>query len=250
MPRKGRVLSNDGIYHIMLRAVNRQRIFEEDADYKLFLNIIQDYKISCGFRLYAYCFMDNHIHLLLKTGPMDLGKIMLRITSKFVYWYNIKYQRSGHLFQGRYKSEPVEGRDHFMTVLRYIHQNPVKAGICISPEEYPYSSYRDYLYRNNDWVDISQAFEIMEDDSFFIYSIQENEDCCMDDTVRPYRHYTDEQAQRIYVKCCDGISVWDFQRLGMSIRNTYLRKLKKAGLSVRQIRRLTGISLGVIQRAQ
>jgi REP element-mobilizing transposase RayT len=92
--------------------------------------------------------MSNHIHLLIKEGKEDLGIVFRRIGSKFVYWYNWKYKRSGHLFQDRYKSEVVENDKYFLTVLRYIHQNPVKAGIVGSMIKYPWSSYNEYFGKN------------------------------------------------------------------------------------------------------
>lgn len=93
--------------------------------------------------------MSNHIHLLIKEGKAELGIVFRRIGARFVYWYNSKYVRSGHLFQDRYKSEVVEDDKYFMTVLRYIHQNPVKAGIENDIAKYQWSSYNEYLRENS-----------------------------------------------------------------------------------------------------
>ena len=89
--------------------------------------------------------MNNHIHLLIKEGQEELGTVFRRIGAKYVYWYNRKYSRRGHLFQDRYKSEVVEDDGYLLTVLRYIHQNPLKAGIVKNIEQYPWSSYQDYI---------------------------------------------------------------------------------------------------------
>ena len=104
--------------------------------------------------------MGNHIHLLIQEGKEPIEQVMKRIATRFVYWYNIKYQRAGHLFQDRFKSEPVETDEYFLTVLRYIHQNPVKAGICKAAEQYPFSSMGEYL-RIPFLVDIDFAFSII-----------------------------------------------------------------------------------------
>jgi len=93
--------------------------------------------------------MSNHIHLVLKEGEEDLGTVFKRIGASYVYWYNWKYNRSGHLFQDRFKSEPVEDDTYFLTVLRYIHQNPIKAGITGNISNYPWSSYAEYIGRQN-----------------------------------------------------------------------------------------------------
>lgn len=102
MPRQARKKSKSGIYHISLRGVNRQQIFEEKEDYNKFLQVVEGCKAISGFELFVYCLMSNHVHLLLKEIQESIEQIMKRITTRFVYWYNIKYQRSGHLFQDRY----------------------------------------------------------------------------------------------------------------------------------------------------
>ena len=135
MARQARKKSNSGIYHIILRGINRQQIFEDGEDYSKFLRILEECKAISKFEIFAYCLMNNHIHLLLKEVKEPIEQVMKRITTRFVYWYNIKYQRSGHLFQDRFKSEPVESDEYFLTVIRYIHQKPVKAGLCEKPQD-------------------------------------------------------------------------------------------------------------------
>jgi len=129
MPRQARRKSESGIYHIMLRGINQQQIFEDEEDSLRFLETLLKYKEQCGYEIYAYCLMGNHIHILLKEGKENLTLVLKRIAGSYVYWYNWKYRRSGHLFQDRFKSEPVEDDEYFLTVIRYIHQNPIKAGI-------------------------------------------------------------------------------------------------------------------------
>lgn len=86
--------------------------------------------------------MGNHVHILIKEGKEDLGNVMRRIGASYVYWYNVKYDRVGHLFQDRFKSEAVEDNRYLLSVLRYIHQNPLKAGIVSDIREYKWSSYK------------------------------------------------------------------------------------------------------------
>ncbi len=145
MPRSARKVSKTGIYHVMLRGINKQDIFEDDEDYIRFLTVVRECKDISDFELYAYCLMTNHVHFLLKTVEEPLEMIFKRIGCRYVYWYNLKHQRSGHLFQDRYKSEIIENESYFLTVLRYIIQNPMKAGIEAAPGNYPWSSYKSYL---------------------------------------------------------------------------------------------------------
>ena len=118
MPRQARKRSSSGIYHIMLRGINRQIIFEDREDYQRFFDTLKKYKAVSGYTIYAYCLMSNHVHILLKAGHEDLDLIIKRIAGSYVYWYNWKYGRVGHLFQDRFKSEPIETDEYFLTVLR------------------------------------------------------------------------------------------------------------------------------------
>ena len=122
-------------------------------DYGKFLTVLRKYQPICDFKLIAYCLMSNHIHLLIKTGEMPMSRIFQRIIPSFVYWYNKKYERVGNLFQARFLSSPVNNSSQLLTVVRYIHQNPVKAAICNHPGQYQYSSYVNYF--SNDLIDSS-----------------------------------------------------------------------------------------------
>lgn len=247
MPRKARVKSESGIYHIMLRGINQQQIFEDQEDYDKFIEIVTDCKAICGFKIYAYCLMGNHIHLLIKEGEEGLEQMFKRIGGRFVYWYNIKYRRVGHLFQDRFKSEPVETEEYFFTVLRYIHQNPVKANICKKVGDYPYSSYRDYV-RERKTVDIDYVLEILSLDSFIEYHNQTVDANCLDICDKVIVRVTDEQAKELIKKYAKCDSVSDFQDMDIKTRDKCLKKLRDQGVSIRQLSRLTGISFSVIRK--
>ena len=104
----------------MLRGINGQIIFEDKEDYEKLVQIIIDYKEVCEYEIYAYCFMSNHIHLLIKEGREDLEIVFRRIGARYVYWYNRKYKRSGHLFQDRYKSEAVKNDKYLLGIYTKI----------------------------------------------------------------------------------------------------------------------------------
>jgi len=103
MPRQARKLSSTGIYHVMLRGINQQQIFEDEEDYDKFLQILKECKEVSEFRLLAYCLMGNHVHLLIKQEQERLDTVFRRIAGRYVYWYNVKYRRVGHLqHRGRF----------------------------------------------------------------------------------------------------------------------------------------------------
>ncbi|WP_308211980.1 transposase [Neobacillus cucumis] len=120
MPRVARVKSWSGIYHVMLRGANRQEIFHEEEDCLTFLRILERYKIKSELKIFAWCLMGNHVHLLVKEGNEPLSTTMKRIGVSFVSYYNWKYQTNGHLFQGRFRSENVEDVRYILTVVSYI----------------------------------------------------------------------------------------------------------------------------------
>lgn len=144
MARQARKKSSNNIYHIMMRGVNRQQIFEDQQDNEKFLEILKEYQTICGYKVFAYCLMGNHFHLLMQFDNEPIEQAMKRIGAKYVYWFNTKYGRVGHLFQDRFKSEPIEDDSYFLCCIRYIHQNPVKAKIA-RVDQYSYSSYNTYL---------------------------------------------------------------------------------------------------------
>ncbi|KAB2951640.1 transposase [Heliorestis acidaminivorans] len=250
MPRRARVKSSTGIYHAMLRGINRQIIFEDNEDYEKILQIIQVCKEKSGFELYGYCLMSNHIHLLIKEAQEDLGLIFKRIGSRYVKWYNQKYERTGHLFQDRFKSEVVETENYFLTVLRYIHQNPLKAGLVEDIANYRWSSYNEYISKEN-LCDTNLALSLFSNESpkalalFTEHNKTENKDKCLENEEQ--HKVTDSEAEKIILNTSGVRNLNLIQKLDKDKRNKIIRESKKRGLSIRQIQRLTGISFGVIR---
>jgi REP element-mobilizing transposase RayT len=252
MPRKARRKSESGIYHLILRGINRQSIFEDDEDREKFLQKLEHYKQECGYSIYAYCLMSNHIHLLIKTGREPLQQIMKRIGASYVYWYNWKYERCGHLFQDRYKSEPVEDDKYFLTVLRYIHQNPIKAGLVKDIKNYEWSSYKDYI-KDQGITDREFALGIFENDKspalkeFISFMHELSEEKCLDIEERKIR-ITDDHLKSIIQK--------QYNMQAMMIQNEPRDTMKKIlkeileikGVSTRQLARVTGVSTNIIWR--
>ena len=246
MPRAARIRSNSGIYHIIMRGINRQRVFEDEEDYERYLWSLKNYKAQCGFNLYAWCLMPNHIHLLLKEGREPLEQVFRRIGTSFVYWYNGKYERTGHLFQDRYKSEAVEDDSYFLTVLRYIHLNPVKAGICTEPSEYPYSSYGNYF--ENDAVDHDLVERMIGRKEFERYHRKNDNDICMDIQDEAVHRITDEQVRKLLRENFDCENVSQVQLLTEEKKILAIQLLLGSGASIRQVSRLTGISFGIVRK--
>lgn len=145
MPRQSRKLSNTGIYHIMLRGNERKGVFLDRMDKHKFLEVLALKQKELAFSIYAYCLMNNHIHLILNNDNADLASIMKGIAVRYATFFNWKYNRVGHVFQDRFKSQVIEDDQYLLVAVRYLHNNPVKAGFTEHPEDYEWSSYRQYL---------------------------------------------------------------------------------------------------------
>jgi len=244
MTRTARKTSNTGIYHIIARGINKQQLFKDDYDNEKYLEILKECKDTSEFELYAYCLMGNHVHLLIKTGKEDLELIFKRIGVRYAAWHNWKYERVGHLFQDRFKSEPVEDDKYFLTVLRYIHQNPKKDGFCAQLDEYSWSSYPEYV-RKRKIVDTAFALSITELGELIEFHSLNNEDICLENRLR----LTDGEVKKIIWEICKREEVEEFHKLERTKRDQNIKKLIIAGASIRQISRLTGVSKAYTEKA-
>ena len=247
MPRAARIKSNSGIYHIMLRGINQQNIFEDDEDKEKFLDVLRECKVISGYRVFGYCLMGNHVHLLIKFESEQPELVFKRIGGRYVYWYNMKYQRIGHLFQDRFKSEPVNDEAYLLTVLRYIHQNPIKAGLCKRIEDYKYSSYLEYIGRTY-LVDTDFVYELMNKEDFSEFNNEQNSDSCLEISDGVRFRPTDEQVKKEIKRLTNCSNIGEVQALSDEMKSHLVFKLYSCGGSVRQISRLTGISKGVVER--
>lgn len=249
MPRTGRKKSQTGIYHIILRGINKQMLFEDREDGERFLKTIEEYKVDNAYKIYAYCLMENHIHILIKEENEELAIIMRKIGASYVYWYNLKYERTGHLFQDRFKSEAVEDEQYLLTVVRYIHQNPVKAKIVKNVNDYRWSSYNEYIGKNK-IADTDFILNIMSKNrekaisTFEQFHKKEDSEECLE--IEEKIKIKDSEAIKIIQKSCNINNPIDIQKMSLIERDSNLRKLKNEGLSSRQIARLTGISRKII----
>lgn len=162
MPRRPRTLSNTGIYHVMVRGINKMDIFKTAGEKDKYLDTLAKMNLNGEFSLFGYCIMNNHAHLLIKEEEDPIHRTMKRIGISYAYYYNKKYDRIGPLFQDRFRSEMVETEDYLLACLRYIHNNPVKANITVNPAEYKWSSYNSYIKKYLSEEDIISRDFILE----------------------------------------------------------------------------------------
>jgi REP element-mobilizing transposase RayT len=146
-----------GVYHVIARGNERRDIFRDDFDRRLYLARLAECRDRYAFALLAFCLMPNHVHLAIERGPVALSKIVLALHFYYSQKFNFRHKRVGHLFQGRYKAFLVQRDRYFAALIRYIHLNPVKAGIVECPEAYPWSSDRWYRRGSGpEWLDVDR----------------------------------------------------------------------------------------------
>lgn len=168
MARKNRVVFAGAYYHIISRGNNKESIFKDRQDKLKFLQILEKYRDKFDLIIYSYSLMTNHIHLFIKTNKANLSQAMKMINWSYAVYFNKKYSRSGHLFQSRFISKTIKSENYLLALLRYIHNNCVKAKITSRPEFYEWCSHKDYLYSDRSLV--NGIDEIME---FFSNNIKE-----------------------------------------------------------------------------
>ena len=251
MPRAARKKSGKRIYHVLLRGTNQQQLFHDQEDYDCFTGLLDRFKSVCGYQLYAYCLMGNHAHLLIhEGGDASVGDIVRHIGSAYVYWYNVKYERTGHLFRDRFRSEPVEDEKGLLTVFRFILMNPVKAGICRKPGEYPYSSAGEYLKAADGITDTELIRGILGGRVPEEFICQENDGECLEPDETKRKRVTDGAAEKMIRQELGSLTPSAGKAGERQSLNASIRKLTREGISIRQLSRLTGISKKIIENAK
>lgn len=244
--RKCRIYTKKGFYHVVIRGVNKQNIFMEDEDRKFFLSLLKKYGKKYEISLHTHTLMDNHAHFLLKDKNKNLSPFMQILTSVYARWFNRKYDRVGHLFQNRFLSEVVEDIVYYMTVFRYILQNPEKAGIC-KASEYGWSSYQHYKNKSR-LIDVDAVLEIFRTRKRLYKFISQKEyNECLDIELR--RAEKEQLVIEKIKKLLNSPTTFIHPDLPKEQLDEKLRLLKKSGLPIRVIARLTGVMSWTVARA-
>ena len=148
MARKPRIHVPQGLYHVIARGNDRQVLFRDEADYREYLTRLRAGLHRHSIRCYAYCLMPNHVHLLLEPGAIPVSRLLQGVQGAFAQYLNRRYRRVGHRFQGRFRAILCDKDSYLLELARYLHLNPVRAGLTRAPEVWPWSSHRAYLERS------------------------------------------------------------------------------------------------------
>lgn len=145
MARRPRLFAPGLLYHVIVRGNQRRKTFLDERDYRAYWERLSRYRRRYDYNLHAYCLMPNHVHLLLESSPHPLGKFMQGLQQSYSQYFNLTHGKVGHVFQGRYRAIVCQKDEYLLELIRYIHLNPVRAGMVKDPESYAYSGHRCYL---------------------------------------------------------------------------------------------------------
>lgn len=233
MPRILKENINTSFFHIMTQGINKERIFNFQEDREKYIKLIKDTKEKIDVIILAYCIMNNHAHILCyEEDTQNLMKFMHIVNLRFAKYYNKKYDRVGYVFRDRYKAQLIHGERQLRTCIRYIHNNPVKAHICDSPEQYKYSSYTKNIFNTNTQLEKNARKYISGedvDDEFILLEDEENREKTKNELIK-----------EIIVK--NGIEIDDLKNNNELLKNIIKELHINNGISFRKIAEVTGIS--------
>lgn len=251
MPRRARQLAESGIYHVMLRGVNRDAIFLEDEDRERFLRALVRTRELSGCIVLAYCLMTNHVHLVLRVADEPIGDVVKRLGVRYAGWFNSKYGRVGHLFQDRFRSVGVETDAQLLTLVRYVWNNPVAAGLTTRSEEYPWSSRR-FLEGGSALVCTEDLEKLLPPDALKAeaepVSSAGTEDGLQEPRKGRPRLHTDAGVVRLLRQVCGIASAREFGELDSCTQRRVVRELRMRSVPYEQIAMATGMSASSVRR--
>lgn len=162
MARRPRLFAPGLLYHVIVRGNQRRKTFLNHTDYQAYLERLGRYRRRYDYTVHAYCLMPNHVHLLVESSRQPLGKFMQGLQQSYSQYFNLHHRKSGHVFQGRYKAIVCDKDEYLLQLIRYIHLNPVRAGMVKAPERYLYSGHRAYLEgKPSQTIDPSKVLSLM-----------------------------------------------------------------------------------------
>ena len=256
MTRSQREASSSDIYHVIVRGAGRRLLFEDDEDRRFFAVRLFAYasRAEGGADLLAWCLMENHVHLLLRARLEDLESLMRSLNTSFARYYNGRHGHVGPVFQGRYKSIPVETDAQLLETVRYIHHNPQAANVC-GHRDYEWSSFQFYL-EGHPCLEADTVLDMLGGAKAFITF---HNDVADDQKLMEFATYSgvfssrrravsDGDAVEMAKKLCGNEFANSIASVPKEERDAMIGRLRGMGLSVRQIERLTGIGRDAIQK--
>lgn len=248
MSKRLSVESKIGCYHVIQRGVAKQILFEDERDYRRYHERLRECVAVFSCEIVAYCLMSNHVHLLIRSSDAaELSRMMQKLGTGYAKYFNTKYDRSGHVFQGRFHSIPIQSEQQLLACVRYIHNNPVKAKYCKTHKDYEWSSYREYVGKSEvvkvKWLleivgGVNGFNEISRGKDNYKVGILESTDTIMKRGQKIIN-------EKLGYKYDNGFIV---NQLSKPVRDEIIYELQRSGMTRKQIELLTGVSKTIQKR--
>ena len=250
MSRQARIISKTGYYHIIMRGNNKDYIFKKERDKEFFMEGLNQIQEEGLVSLASWCLMDNHVHLVVKSEPDDLATAFKRLNIKYAMMYHREHKTVGHVFQDRFKSEPIETDEYMKLVTRYIHQNPVKAKMVGNISAYKWSSYGTYF--NND-LSLAMLFVkglFNNSNETYVQFHHETDNREYMEIKEDQLKYREERSQKIIADICHKYGIVEAKEIfgNRGILEEIVNELvDSSGMSLRAIAKFIGVSFSTIQ---
>lgn len=250
MPRVARVISTTGYYHVIMRGQNKEYIFKSEVHKEYFMKSVATIEKDEQLSIVAWCLMDNHVHLVIKTEPEILAIAFKRLNIKYAMYYHRSNKSLGHVFQDRFKSEPIESDEYLMRVIRYVHNNPIKARMIKKLEAYRWSSYNDYLNQslNKEQQFAMTLFDNNKESFKYFHRLEDDREYL--EIKEDQLQYRKERGQNIVNNFCNKHGIHDSEELHkdqLKLKELLIELSEKSGLSKRQIASEYGLSISRVQ---
>lgn len=256
MPRLARKYNKTitNTYHVIIRGINKKEIFSDEYDKIKFLSELKKNKEKLNIKVYIYVLMNNHVHMTICDSQGEISNLMHRLCTSYAMYFNKKYERVGHVFQNRFKSTCVDTEEYLLNLVRYIHDNPQKAGMC-KTNSYRWSSYQDYIGNSNSGItDIDFILEFFSKDrkkaieKFKEFSKKINTNF-YDSRLEFDYILTDKEASEIIKSRLNINELLKIKNLNVDIRNQIIYAISRIeGIYPKQISRILEMSERNIQR--
>lgn len=266
MPRTLRRANRANYNHVILRGITEVPVFVDDEDREKFLELLSESINEYDIELHAYCLMDNHIHLLVFVQGDCLSAFIQKLASRYVSYYNYRHLRSGSLFQGRFRHEPIRNRDYYLSVLRYIHKDPENSGIGAF-DSFKWSSFLAFKSASEGINGTSEGEPgVSEEDTYVpvtttpaldmlrgfegFYEFVSRSDDIIGMDIDNNSVESDERvsiflSRRLNIKTPRAIN-----KMSIKSRNMLIREMRALGITASQISRLTGVSRTIIYKLE
>lgn len=258
MPRTRRKFGTKGLNHCIMRGINKRDIFFDDQDRKKYLKLLKQNKEKYKIKLGTYVLMQNHVHLIIQGEDENISKFFQSTLVSYSSYFNKKYERIGQLFQDRYKNKAIENNEYLCNVVRYVHYNPEKAGIC-KYYKYKWSGLKECFYKDS-WLDkeiILSGYDENEKVALEKLKIQHNLE--LDKYEDEYDNYytefelihrlSDEQVKKIIDKKCLKYVNQSNEKINDILLHMVIKEvIDIKGVSINQLSRVTGISRRMLNK--